>query len=73
MRYMTNLKPMPALFKEPTMTELLTETEIEIRAERAMDRLDRHLMSNQITQEQYDRDIISLDKWAEQQYQHLKG
>ena len=54
------------------MIELLTEYEIEIRAERAMDRLDRQLLSNQIQQEQYDRDIVSLDKWAEQQYQHAK-
>ena len=50
----------------------MTEHEIEIRAERAMDRLDRQLLSNQIQQAQYDRDIVSLDKWAEQQYQHAK-
>lgn len=54
------------------MIELLTEYEIEMRAERAMDILDMQLLSNQIQQEQYDRDIVSLDKWAEQQYQHAK-
>lgn len=53
--------------------ETLTEDQIEIRVERAIDRLDRHLLSNQITQEQYDRDIVSIDKWASQQYEHLKS
>jgi len=51
---------------------ILTEHEIEMFSERAMDRLDKQLLSNQIQQEQYDRDIVSLDKWAEQQYQHAK-
>jgi len=50
----------------------LTEQQIERKVESAIDRLDRHLLSNQITQEQYDRDILSIDKWAEQQYQHSK-
>lgn len=50
----------------------MTEHEIEMLAERAMDRLDRQLLSNQIQQEQYDRDIVALDKWAEQEYQHSK-
>ena len=54
------------------MTDLLTEYEIEILAERAMDRLDKQLLSNQIQQAQYDREIVTLDKWAEQQYQHAK-
>ena len=53
--------------------ETLTEEQIETRVERAIDRLDRHLLSNQITQEQYDRDIVSIDKWASQQYEHLKN
>lgn len=53
--------------------QLLTEAQIEHRVECAIDRLDRHLLSNQITQEQYDRDIVSIDKWASQQYEHFKG
>ena len=52
--------------------QAFTEEQIERRVESAIDRLDRHLLSNQITQEQYDRDIVSIDKWAEQQYQHSK-
>ena len=51
----------------------LTETQIEKRVENAVDRLDRHLMSNQITQEQYDRDIVAIDRWAQQQYDHLQN
>ena len=52
--------------------QALTEQQIERKVELAVDRLDRHLLSNQITQEQYDRDIVSIDKWAEQQYRHSK-
>lgn len=47
----------------------LTESQIEYRVEKAIDRLDRQFMSNQITQEQYDRDMVSIDKWAQQQYE----
>jgi hypothetical protein len=53
--------------------EILTEDQIETRVERAIDRLDRHLLSNQITPEQYDKDIVSIDTWALQQYEHLKN
>ena len=52
--------------------QVLTEDQIERKVELAIDRLDRHLLSNQITQEQYDRDMVSIDKWAEQQYQQSK-
>ena len=53
--------------------QYLTETQIENRVEAAIDRLDRHLLTNQISQEQYDKDIVSIDKWASQQYEHLKN
>lgn len=55
------------------MENLLTESQIEMRVEWAIDRLDRHLLTNQITQEQYDRDIVAIDKWASQQYEHAKA
>ncbi len=55
------------------MIELLTENQIEHRAEKAIDRLDRQLLSNQITQAQYERELVAIDKWAQQQYQLLKG
>jgi hypothetical protein len=54
------------------MFDVLTEEQIEHRVEVAIDRLDRHLLTNQITQEQYDRDIVAIDKWASQQYEHAK-
>lgn len=53
--------------------QALTEEQIERMVERQIDRLDRHLLSNQITQEQYDRDIMALDTWASQQYEHSKA
>ena len=53
--------------------DILTENQIETRVEREIDRLDRHLLTNQISQEQYDKDIVSIDKWASQQYEHLKN
>ena len=52
--------------------QALTEDQIERKVESAIDRLDRHLLTNQINQEQYNRDIVAIDKWAEQQYQHFK-
>lgn len=55
------------------MFDVLTEEQIEHRVEVAIDRLDRHLLTNQITQEQYDRDIVAIDKWASQQYGHAKA
>jgi len=53
--------------------EILTETQIEKRVESAIDRLDLLLMHNQLIQEEYDREIVSIDKWASQQYDHLKN
>lgn len=52
--------------------QALTEEQIERKVEVAIDRLDRHLLSNQITQDQYDRDIASIDRWASEQYQYCK-
>lgn len=46
----------------------LNESQIERKMELAVDRLDRHLLSNQITQEQYDSDMESLDRWALQEW-----
>jgi len=49
-------------------TQPLTEQEIEIRAERAIDRLDARLMRGELTREQYDREIGIIDAWTIQQY-----
>ena len=55
------------------MTDIrMTETDIEIIVERAIDRLDARLMQSKITQAEYDYEVCIVDKWAEQQYQHNK-
>jgi len=53
--------------------QALNETQIERRVQSAIDRLDRHLIGNQISQEQYDQDIESLDRWAFQELQAWKA
>ena len=56
------------------MTDIrMTETEIEIIVERAIDRLDERLMQSKITQAEYDYEVYIVDKWAEQKYQHNKA
>ena len=51
----------------------MTETDIEIIVERAIDRLDARLMQRKMTQAEYDYEVWIVDKWAEQQYQHNKA
>ena len=50
------------------MFETLTESQIEIIVERQIDKLDKQLMQGKITQEEYDREVVIVDKWASQQY-----
>jgi hypothetical protein len=45
----------------------MTEDQIERQVERAMDRLDAQLLSGKLTQAEYDREVSTLDKWAQQQ------
>jgi hypothetical protein len=42
----------------------MTEDMIETVAEKAMDRLDRQLLSGDLTQADYDRTVKSLDDWV---------
>jgi len=51
---------------------VLTEAQIERKAESYMDRLDRLLMRNEITQQQYDRENKALSKWVKDQYAKRK-
>lgn len=53
------------------MRNKMTEAEIEYRVEKVMDDLDRNLMMNSITQEDYDREVSKIDRWASQQYRYL--
>jgi hypothetical protein len=46
----------------------MNEYQIELRVERATDRLDLRLMNGSLSQAEYDREISILDKWAQQQY-----
>jgi hypothetical protein len=52
--------------------EILTEDEIEIRVERAIDRLDKMLMRGELTQEEYDREVWIVDSWSIQQYKVIQ-
>lgn len=45
----------------------MTEDQIERKMEFAMDRLDARLMSNRLSQAEYDHEVMILDKWAMQQ------
>lgn len=51
----------------------LTEDQIEARAERAMDRLDRRLLAGELSQADYDREVRSLDKATQAAYVTSRG
>ena len=51
----------------------MTEAQIELLAERAIDKLDAQLMQGKITQSDYDYEVFIVHKWAEQEYQHYKS
>jgi hypothetical protein len=46
----------------------MDEYQIEVAVERATDRLDRRFMAGMIDQAEYDREIVALDRWAQQQF-----
>jgi len=50
----------------------MSESEIEIIVERAIDKLDKKLMQSKITQSEYDYEVSIIDKWSTQQYEHSK-
>lgn len=50
------------------MKHLYTEEEIEGLAERRMDRLDEQLMTNRLTQEQYEDRVRALNAEIEELY-----
>ena len=51
----------------------MSESEIEIIVERAIDKLDARLMQSKISQSEYDSEVSIIDKWATQQYEHSKA
>ncbi len=53
-------------------TTILTEDEIERIVEKHIEALDRRLMNNDMTQQEYEEAVVIVDKWASQQYRNLK-
>ena len=51
----------------------MDEAAIERAAERAMDRLDRRLRMGTLTQREYDIEVGTLDKWAQQRYREIRA
>lgn len=45
---------------------------IERAAERGMDRLDRRLMANRLTQAEYDAAVREQNQWVKRQYRLLE-
>ena len=53
--------------------QYLTEDQIERAVEREMNMLDRLLMSNAMTQKQYDQEVKDLDYWAKEKYKYTRN
>lgn len=49
----------------------MTEDQIELKVEWEMDKLDRKLMDGRLSQEEYDREVYKLNRWADQQYRKV--
>jgi hypothetical protein len=45
-------------------TTILTEDEIERIVEKHIEALDRRLMNNDMTQQEYEEAVVIVDKWA---------
>ena len=50
------------------MTKLTSEEAIERIVERSMNILDKQLMTNSISQDEYDEEVKALDEWARDAY-----
>jgi len=46
------------------MTEYHSEDQIERIAERQMDRLDQQLLKGILTNEEYNQEVLELDRWV---------
>jgi uncharacterized membrane protein len=45
----------------------MTEDEIEIKAEKMMDRLDKSFMAGKISEEEYRKSVRDIDNWVRSQ------
>jgi len=53
--------------------QTLTEKQIEDRVERIIDCLDRQLLTGKLSQQEYDHEVMIVDKWAMQQISHYRS
>lgn len=49
----------------------MTEDHIERIVERTMNQLDKLLLTNEMTQDEYDQEVRELDQWAREMYRNL--
>ena len=49
----------------------MSESQIERFVEREMDKLDKLFLNGAMSIEQYDKEVASLDRWANRQYDAL--
>lgn len=54
------------------MSKLTSEEAIERIVERSMNILDKQLLTNQLTQDQYEEEVSELDAWAREQYENME-
>lgn len=50
---------------------ILTEDQIERKVERMIDALDKSFMNGELTQDAYDKEMKSIDDWAQEQYKRI--
>ena len=54
------------------ITQPTTEHEIELRAERMQDRLDRAFMTTSMRAVQYEHESREIARWVEEAYEHRR-
>jgi len=47
------------------------EAELEYMVEKMIDALDRRLLNDELTEEEYDREIARVDSWASRKYEEM--
>lgn len=49
----------------------VTEDHLERIVQRTMNQLDKLLLTNEMTQDEYDQEVRELDQWAREMYRNL--
>jgi len=47
------------------------EAELEYMVEKMIDALDRRLLNDELTEEEYDREVNRIDTWASRKYEEM--